>query len=67
MKTNPKNRRDIRFEDLPKALKAIGNPNVNPFKGKVDIIIIETGSSWILLGLKQSQIDMLKRYKIIAL
>ena len=51
-------------EDFFKALGVLGNPNTNPFQGKVDLPISRIGSLWVTLWLNDQQIQTLARHGI---
>jgi hypothetical protein len=51
-------------EDFFKALGVLGNPNTNPFQGKVDVPILGIGSLWVRLWLNPQQIQTLTDHGI---
>ena len=54
----------IRREDFFQARAALGNPNTNPFQGKVDLPISQIGSLWVTLWLNPQQIQTLADHGI---
>jgi len=49
----------IRREDFFSALTALGNPNTNPFQGRVDLPISRIGTLWVELWLNPGQMSAL--------